>query len=135
MSSQIIPLKSRTDLRDRAEFWPQRPFAFELRRANLVAVITNGSAVLGLGNIRALAGKPVMARKGCLFKKFAGIHVYICDRHHADLSRVDLEFASLKNADLTNASLRGAALGGATLAGEFRGLRGCRLEHCFSRLP
>src|SRR6266705_6910398 len=41
-------------------------------RANLVAVITNGSAVLGLGNIGALAGKPVMEGKGCLFKKFAG---------------------------------------------------------------
>src|SRR5215467_11993553 len=45
-------------------------------RANLVAVITNGSAVLGLGNIGALAGKPVMEGKGCLFKKFAGIDVF-----------------------------------------------------------
>ena len=42
-------------------------------RANLVAVITNGTAVLGLGNIGALAGKPVMEGKACLFKKFAGI--------------------------------------------------------------
>ena len=42
-------------------------------RANLVAVITNGTAVLGLGNIGALAGKPVMEGKAVLFKKFAGI--------------------------------------------------------------
>ena len=45
-------------------------------RANLVAVITNGSAVLGLGNIGPLAGKPVMEGKACLFKKFAGIDVF-----------------------------------------------------------
>src|SRR5947208_2291009 len=45
-------------------------------RGNLIAVITNGSAVLGLGNIGALAGKPVMEGKGCLFKKFAGIDVF-----------------------------------------------------------
>src|SRR3989441_3385819 len=45
-------------------------------RANLVAVITNGSAVLGLGNIGPLASKPVMEGKGCLFKKFAGIDVF-----------------------------------------------------------
>src|SRR3954451_19707547 len=45
-------------------------------RGNLVAVISNGTAVLGLGNIGALAGKPVMEGKGCLFKKFAGIDVF-----------------------------------------------------------
>jgi len=45
-------------------------------RANLVGVVTNGTAVLGLGNIGALAGKPVMEGKACLFKKFAGIDVY-----------------------------------------------------------
>ena len=45
-------------------------------RSNLVAVITNGTAVLGLGNIGPLAGKPVMEGKGCLFKKFAGIDVF-----------------------------------------------------------
>ena len=45
-------------------------------RANLVGVITNGTAVLGLGNIGALAGKPVMEGKACLFKKFAGIDVF-----------------------------------------------------------
>ena len=46
-------------------------------RGNLVAVISNGTAVLGLGNIGALAGKPVMEGKGVLFKKFAGINVLI----------------------------------------------------------
>jgi malate dehydrogenase (oxaloacetate-decarboxylating)(NADP+) len=45
-------------------------------RANLVGVITNGTAVLGLGNIGPLAAKPVMEGKGCLFKKFAGIDVF-----------------------------------------------------------
>src|SRR6267154_5841186 len=45
-------------------------------RGNLVAVITNGTAVLGLGNIGPLAGKPVMEGKACLFKKFAGIDVF-----------------------------------------------------------
>ncbi|WP_175912371.1 MULTISPECIES: NADP-dependent malic enzyme [unclassified Burkholderia] len=45
-------------------------------RRNLVAVVTNGTAVLGLGNIGPLAGKPVMEGKGCLFKKFAGIDVF-----------------------------------------------------------
>src|SRR6476659_5942706 len=44
-------------------------------RANLVAVISNGSAVLGLGNIGPLASKPVMEGKAVLFKKFAGIDV------------------------------------------------------------
>ena len=45
-------------------------------KGNLVAVISNGTAVLGLGNIGALAGKPVMEGKGVLFKKFAGINVF-----------------------------------------------------------
>ena len=45
-------------------------------RANLVGVITNGTAVLGLGDIGPLAAKPVMEGKGCLFKKFAGIDVF-----------------------------------------------------------
>jgi len=45
-------------------------------RANLVAVVTNGTAVLGLGAIGPLAGKPVMEGKGVLFKKFAGIDVF-----------------------------------------------------------
>ncbi|HQV41198.1 MAG: NADP-dependent malic enzyme [Moraxellaceae bacterium] len=45
-------------------------------RGNLVAVITNGTAVLGLGNIGPLASKPVMEGKGVLFKKFAGVDVF-----------------------------------------------------------
>ncbi|VWX47183.1 NADP-dependent malic enzyme [Novosphingobium sp. 9U] len=45
-------------------------------RGNLVAVISNGTAVLGLGNIGALAGKPVMEGKAVLFKKFAGVDVF-----------------------------------------------------------
>jgi malate dehydrogenase (oxaloacetate-decarboxylating)(NADP+) len=45
-------------------------------RGNLVAVVTNGTAVLGLGNIGPLAAKPVMEGKACLFKKFADIDVF-----------------------------------------------------------
>ena len=45
-------------------------------KGNLVAVITDGTAVLGLGNVGALAGKPVMEGKGVLFKRFANIDVY-----------------------------------------------------------
>ncbi len=45
-------------------------------RGNLVAVISNGTAVLGLGNIGALAGKPVMEGKGVLFKRFADVDVF-----------------------------------------------------------
>jgi malate dehydrogenase (oxaloacetate-decarboxylating)(NADP+) len=45
-------------------------------KANLVAVVSNGTAVLGLGNIGALAGKPVMEGKAVLFKRFAGIDVF-----------------------------------------------------------
>jgi malate dehydrogenase (oxaloacetate-decarboxylating)(NADP+) len=51
---------------------PDSSFDFT-SRANLVGVVTNGTAVLGLGNIGALAGKPVMEGKAVLFKKFAGI--------------------------------------------------------------
>ncbi len=55
-------------------------------RGNLVAVITNGTAVLGLGNIGPLAGKPVMEGKGVLFQKFAGIDVFDIeiDEHDPD---------------------------------------------------
>src|SRR5450756_1849524 len=45
-------------------------------KGNLVAVISNGTAVLGLGNIGPLAGKPVMEGKGVLLKRFAGIDVF-----------------------------------------------------------
>src|ERR1700751_571049 len=57
-------------------------------RAHLVAVITNGSAVLGLGNIGALAGKPVMEGKGCLFKKFAGIDVFDIEIGESDPDKI-----------------------------------------------
>ncbi|TMH34498.1 MAG: NADP-dependent malic enzyme [Betaproteobacteria bacterium] len=57
-------------------------------RANLVGVITNGSAVLGLGNIGALAGKPVMEGKGCLFKKFAGIDVFDIEIGESDPDKI-----------------------------------------------
>ena len=56
-------------------------------RGNLVAVITNGTAVLGLGDIGPLAGKPVMEGKAVLFKKFAGIDVFdieINEKHDLD---------------------------------------------------
>jgi malate dehydrogenase (oxaloacetate-decarboxylating)(NADP+) len=65
-------------------------------RANLVAVITNGSAVLGLGNIGALAGKPVMEGKGCLFKKFAGIDVFDIEIDESDPNKFVEIVASLE---------------------------------------
>ena len=57
-------------------------------RGNLVAVISNGSAVLGLGNIGALASKPVMEGKGVLFKKFAGIDVFDIEVDCADPNKL-----------------------------------------------
>jgi len=53
-------------------------------RGNLVAVITNGTAVLGLGSIGSLAAKPVMEGKAVLFKKFAGIDVFDIEINEAD---------------------------------------------------
>ncbi len=53
-------------------------------RSNLVGVITNGTAVLGLGNIGPLAAKPVMEGKGCLFKKFANIDVFDIELNEND---------------------------------------------------
>ncbi|MFC0402702.1 NADP-dependent malic enzyme [Paraburkholderia rhizosphaerae] len=53
-------------------------------RGNLVGVVTNGTAVLGLGNIGPLAAKPVMEGKGCLFKKFAGIDVFDIELNETD---------------------------------------------------
>src|SRR6202051_3809674 len=54
---------------------PQDAFKYTAK-GNLVAVVTNGTAVLGLGNIGAAAGKPVMEGKGVLFKRFADIDVF-----------------------------------------------------------
>jgi malate dehydrogenase (oxaloacetate-decarboxylating)(NADP+) len=56
-------------------------------RANLVGVISNGTAVLGLGNIGPLAGKPVMEGKACLFKAFAGIDVFDIEVAETDPDR------------------------------------------------
>ena len=56
-------------------------------RANLVGVISNGTAVLGLGNIGALAGKPVMEGKAVLFKKFAGVDVFDIEVDETDPDR------------------------------------------------
>ena len=53
-------------------------------RGNLIGVITNGTAVLGLGDIGALAGKPVMEGKGVLFKKFSGIDVFDIEINEKD---------------------------------------------------
>ena len=57
-------------------------------RGNLVAVVTNGSAVLGLGNIGALASKPVMEGKAVLFKKFADIDCFDIELNESDPERL-----------------------------------------------
>ena len=57
-------------------------------RGNLVAVITNGSAVLGLGNVGALASKPVMEGKAVLFKKFANIDCFDIELNESDPERL-----------------------------------------------
>ncbi|HET6720897.1 MAG TPA: NADP-dependent malic enzyme [Rhodocyclaceae bacterium] len=85
----VIPTKGLTNQRDLSlAYSPGVAAACELivenpdevdnmtSRGNLVGVITNGTAVLGLGDIGPLAAKPVMEGKGCLFKKFAGIDVF-----------------------------------------------------------
>ena len=54
-------------------------------KGNLVAVVSNGTAVLGLGNIGALAGKPVMEGKGVLFKRFADIDVFDIEIDQVDV--------------------------------------------------
>lgn len=65
-------------------------------RGNLVAVISNGTAVLGLGNIGALAGKPVMEGKGVLFKKFAGVDVFDIEIDENDPDKLVDIIASLE---------------------------------------
>ncbi|USX26416.1 NADP-dependent malic enzyme [Oxalobacteraceae bacterium OTU3CINTB1] len=65
-------------------------------RGNLVAVITNGTAVLGLGNIGPLAAKPVMEGKGVLFKKFAGIDVFDIEINELDPDKLVDIIASLE---------------------------------------
>ncbi|HEY4180077.1 MAG TPA: NADP-dependent malic enzyme [Kofleriaceae bacterium] len=56
-------------------------------RGNLVAVISNGTAVLGLGDIGAAAGKPVMEGKACLFKKFADVDVFDLELNEKDVDK------------------------------------------------
>ena len=65
-------------------------------RGNLVAVVTNGTAVLGLGNIGPLASKPVMEGKGCLFKKFANIDVFDIELSEKDPDKLIDIIASLE---------------------------------------
>ncbi|HMW22325.1 MAG TPA: NADP-dependent malic enzyme [Burkholderiaceae bacterium] len=65
-------------------------------RGNLVAVVTNGTAVLGLGDIGPLAAKPVMEGKGVLFKKFAGIDVFDLEIQEKNLDRLVDTIASLE---------------------------------------
>ncbi len=65
-------------------------------RGNLVAVVTNGTAVLGLGDIGPLAAKPVMEGKGVLFKKFAGIDVFDLEVRETDLDRLVDVIAALE---------------------------------------
>ncbi|RPH21147.1 NADP-dependent oxaloacetate-decarboxylating malate dehydrogenase [Buttiauxella warmboldiae] len=65
-------------------------------RGNLVGVISNGTAVLGLGNIGALAGKPVMEGKGVLFKKFAGIDVFDIEVDELDPDKLIEVIAALE---------------------------------------
>ena len=65
-------------------------------RGNLVAVITNGTAVLGLGDIGPLAGKPVMEGKGVLFQKFAGIDVFDIEIEERDPDKLVDIIASLE---------------------------------------
>ncbi|MFZ2754786.1 MAG: NADP-dependent malic enzyme [Lysobacteraceae bacterium] len=65
-------------------------------RGNLVAVITNGTAVLGLGDIGPLAGKPVMEGKGVLFQKFAGIDVFDIEVDERDPDKLVDIIASLE---------------------------------------
>ncbi len=65
-------------------------------RGNLVAVVTNGTAVLGLGNIGPLASKPVMEGKGVLFKKFAGIDVFDLEINETDVDKLVEIIAALE---------------------------------------
>ena len=65
-------------------------------RGNLVAVVTNGTAVLGLGDIGPLAGKPVMEGKGVLFKKFAGIDVFDIEVNEKDPDKLVEIIAALE---------------------------------------
>ena len=74
---------------------PSKAFDYTAR-GNLVGVVTNGTAVLGLGDIGPLAGKPVMEGKGCLFKKFAGVDVFDIELAERDPDKLIEIIASLE---------------------------------------
>ena len=74
---------------------PSKAFDYTAR-GNLVGVVTNGTAVLGLGDIDPLAGKPVMEGKGVLFKKFSGIDVFDIEINEKDPDKLIEIIASLE---------------------------------------
>jgi len=74
---------------------PNNAFKYTAR-GNLVAVISNGTAVLGLGNIGPLASKPVMEGKAVLFKKFAGVDVFDIEINEQDPVRLVEVIAALE---------------------------------------
>ena len=74
---------------------PAQAFRYTAR-GNLVGVLTNGTAVLGLGDIGALAGKPVMEGKGVLFKKFSGIDVFDIEIQEKDPAKLVEIIAALE---------------------------------------
>jgi malate dehydrogenase (oxaloacetate-decarboxylating)(NADP+) len=97
----VLPIKGMTNQRDLALAYSPGvaapcmaiyadPSAATLytSRSNLVAVVSNGTAVLGLGNIGPLASKPVMEGKGCLFQKFAGIDVFDIEVDETDTDKL-----------------------------------------------
>jgi malate dehydrogenase (oxaloacetate-decarboxylating)(NADP+) len=105
----IAPTKSLTNQRDLAlAYSPGVAFACEeiaadpahafryTARGNLVAVVTNGTAVLGLGDIGPLAAKPVMEGKAVLFKKFAGIDVFDLELNEKNLDKLVDVIAALE---------------------------------------
>ncbi len=105
----VTPTKQLTNQRDMAVAYspgvaapceeivadPTNAFKYTAR-GNLVAVITNGTAVLGLGNIGPLASKPVMEGKGVLFKKFAGVDVFDIEINENDPDKLVDIIASLE---------------------------------------
>lgn len=106
---EVVPTKPLANQRDLALAYspgvaePCRAIASEPRlaaeltsRSNLVAVITNGTAVLGLGDIGPLAAKPVMEGKGVLFKKFAGIDVFDIEINEKDPDKLVEIIAALE---------------------------------------
>jgi malate dehydrogenase (oxaloacetate-decarboxylating)(NADP+) len=106
---EIAPTKQLTNQRDLALAYtpgvaapceeivkdPANAFKYTAR-GNLVGVITNGTAVLGLGNIGPLASKPVMEGKAVLFKKFAGIDVFDIEVNENDPEKLVEIIAALE---------------------------------------